>query len=113
MKTLKQLLSYTIWIALALLLGMVYMRFVLGPNKIPKEGMGYLFHMFYSWGIVHVGLAIGATIALLFILLDVLYIKKQLKQYKKAIFLRVMILLLITIMVGVSHYILEKVIDVI
>ena len=89
------------------------MRIVLGANNISKEGVGYLFHMFYSWGLMHVGLVIGVIIALLFLLLDIFYIKKKFKKNDKLIIVQFGALFIITIIVAVIHYILEKVIDVI
>lgn len=113
MKLLKQLLTYLIWTSLSLLLGMGYMRIVLGANNMPKEGLGYLFHMFYNWGLFHIGLVVGLVIAFLFILLDIFYLKKRFKKKDKLIFARFGTLLTIAIVVVLIHYILEKVIDVI
>lgn len=113
MKILKQLLTYLIWTALALLLGITYMWIVLGPNTMAKEGVGYLFHMFYNWALVHVGAIVGLAIAILFILLDAFYLKKKLKQYKNTITIRFMVLFVIAVVVSGIHYVLEKVIDVI
>lgn len=113
MKHLKQLLIYLIWIVLAVILGIIYMRLVLGTNNVPKEGVGYLFYMFYSWGLVYVGLIVGLVIAVLFILFDVFYLKKKLKQYKHKWAIRFVILLAISIVVAFVHYVLEKIIDVI
>lgn len=113
MKLLKQLLTYLIWTSLSLLLGMGYMRIVLGANNMPKEGLGYLFHMFYNWGLFHIGLVVGLVIAFLFILLDIFYLKKRFKKKDKLIFARFGTLLTIAIVVALIHYILEKVIDVI
>lgn len=89
------------------------MRIVLGANNIPKEGLGYLAHMFYNWSLFHIGLVIGLVITLLFILLDVFYLKKKLKNNGKSTAVRFGWLLIITITVGVIHYVLEKVIDII
>lgn len=89
------------------------MRIVLGANNIPKEELGYLAHMFYNWGLFHVGLIIGLVITLLFILLDVFYLKKKLKNKGKSTVVQFGLLLIIAITVGIIHYVLEKVIDVI
>ncbi|SHF59599.1 hypothetical protein SAMN05444344_0701 [Tenacibaculum mesophilum] len=89
------------------------MRIVLGANNIPKEGLGYLAHMFYNWGLVTVGGIVGLVIAVLFILLDVFYLKKKLKNKGKLISIQFGVLMIVTAFVIVVHYLLEKVIDII
>ncbi|WP_109098208.1 hypothetical protein [Aquimarina sp. AU58] len=113
MKALKQVLTYLIWIAVSLILGIVYMRILLGPNKASSDGLWYLLHIFYNLGLLHIGASIGGVIALLFILLDVFYLKKKLKNNIKATITRFMFLIGITMVVAVIHYVLEKVVDVI
>lgn len=113
MQTLKHLLSYLVWIILSLLLGIGYMRFVLGPNTVSEEGLGYLLHLFYDIGMIQVGLWIGGTIAICFVLLDVFYLRKKLKDNPKKMVIRLVVLLMITVLVAIVHYLLEKVIDVI
>lgn len=113
MKIFKTIKSYLGWTVIALVLGLSYMRMVLGANNTSKEGIGYLWHLFYNWGLVHIGLLIGFVIAFLFILFDVLYLKKKLESNRKLTMIRFGILLLIAIIVAFIHYLLEKVIDVI
>lgn len=113
MKHLKQFLRYGLWTLLSILLGMVYMRLVLGPNDLPQEGFGFLARMFYNWGLLYVGLIVGLVIALLFVLLDRVYLKRKLKNNRKATTIRFVALLGITTFVIVVHYVLEKVIDII
>lgn len=113
MKTLKQILTYLIWIAISLLLGIVYMRMVLGPNHISDGGVWYLLHLFYDYALFHIGVRVGAVIALLFILLDIFLLQKMLKHSIKSRVIRLGLLLLITALVAGIHYVLEKVIDVI
>ncbi len=113
MKILKQILVYLTWTVIALLVGICYARIILGSNEIAAEGWGYLAHLFYVHGLLYIGLIVGAIIALLFILLDVFYLKKKLKNNIKSTSIRFLFLLVITIVVGVIHYILEKVVDVI
>ncbi|WP_131248818.1 hypothetical protein [Aquimarina atlantica] len=109
----KQLVTYIVWMILSLALGIVYMRILLGPNKVPSEGLWYLFHIFYNLGLLHIGARIGGVIALLFIISDVFYLKKKLKNNIQATLTRFMLLLGIAMIVGGVHYILEKVVDVI
>ncbi|MDH7447575.1 hypothetical protein [Aquimarina sp. 2201CG14-23] len=113
MKALKQILVYLIWTITALLLGIGYMRIVLGPNKASTEGLWYLLHIFFDLGLFYVGLVIGVVIAFLFILLDVFYLKKKLKNSIKSNVIRFGFLLVITVFVAVIHYVLEKVVDII
>lgn len=113
MKTLKQPLIYLIWIIIALLFGIGYMQIILGPNDVSSEGFGFLLHLFYNLGLLHIGLIIGGIIAVLFILFDIIYLKKKLKNNKNSICIRFLMLLLIGAFVGTAHYVLEKVIDVI
>ncbi|PCE66064.1 hypothetical protein B7P33_01820 [Sediminicola luteus] len=94
-------------------MGIAYMRVVLGPNDVAAEGLGYLWHMFYQMGLIGVGLRVGAIVALLFITVDVLYLRKRLAQGLKSSLIRLGAIVLITLFVGCLHYILEKVIDII
>lgn len=113
MRFLKLILTYFIWTILSLLLGIGYMRLVLGPNDVSEEGMWYLLHLFYDMGLFHVGVWIGVAIASCFILLDVFIIRKKLKNNPKKTTIQLLTLLAITVVVAIVHYILEKVIDVI
>ncbi|WGH75177.1 hypothetical protein P8625_14040 [Tenacibaculum tangerinum] len=103
MKKLKQIAIYTLWTIVSIVLGIMYMRIVLGANNIPKEGLGYLAHMFYNWGLFHVGLIIGLVITLLFILLDVFCLKKKLKNNGKLISIQFGALMIVTAFVIVVH----------
>ena len=110
--TLKQIISYLIWTLLALLLGIGYMRILLGPNE-SSTGFLHLFELIYDLALVYIGLITGSIIAFIFIFIDIFYLKKKLKKNRKSIIIRFLILLVITIVVAVTHYILEKVVDVI
>ena len=113
MRALKHIINYTIWTAISLVFGIGYLGIVFGANNMSNEGIGYLFNMFYYWGLFHVGMIIGLVIAVLFIFLDVFYLKKKLKNNLQSTITRFLCLMVITILVGITHYILEKVIDVI
>jgi len=75
--------------------------------------LGYLLHLFYDIGMIQVGLWVGSAIAICFVLLDVFYLRKKLKNNPKKTIIRLAALLIITVLVALVHYILEKVIDVI
>lgn len=113
MKQLKQIVRYLTWIIIAILLGIGYMRIILGANTTSTNDVGYLFHIFYTWGLLHVGAIIGGVIAALFILFDVFYLKKKLSPNLPSITTRFKLLFTITLVVIIIHYLLEKVIDVI
>jgi hypothetical protein len=113
MNLLKQIIGYAIWIMVSLLLGFCHMYIVLGPRGEPSTGLLHLIDVFYTFGLFHVGIRIGLIIALLFVLLDVFYLKKKLENNIKSTGIRFMILLVITGIVATIHYILEKVIDII
>lgn len=89
------------------------MRLVLGANTVSEEGLGYLLHLFYDIGMIQVGLWVGSAIALCFVLLDIFYLRKKLKSNPKRTVIRLAVLLMITVLVAIVHYLLEKVIDVI
>lgn len=113
MRILKRIAYYLFWIFIALVLGVGYMRIVLGANEVTSEGLGYLFYLFYNIGLLQVGTIIGSVIAVLFILLEVCYLQKHLKNNTKSMMIRFGILLIISVCIAVIHYLLEKVIDVI
>lgn len=113
MKILKQLLVYLVWIIISLLGGIGYMRMVLGPKPEPSNGIMRIFDWVYGAALFEVGSMIGGIIALLFILLDIFYLKKKLKNNRNSILIRLLSIIIIIVLVGTTHFILEKVIDVI
>jgi len=113
MRILKYILAYLFWTLLSLFIGIGYMRLVLGANTVSEEGLGYLLHLFYDIGMIQVGLWVGSAIALCFVLLDIFYLRKKLKSNPKRTVIRLAVLLMITVLVAIVHYLLEKVIDVI
>lgn len=113
MRISKYILAYLFWTLLCLFIGIGYMRLVLGANTVSEEGLGYLLHLFYDIGMIQVGLWIGSAIALCFVLLDIFYLRKKLKNNPKRTVIRLAVLLMITVLVAIVHYLLEKIIDVI
>lgn len=113
MRIVKHIMAYLFWILLSLFIGIGYMRLILGANTVSEEGLGYLLHLFYNIGMIQVGLRVGGVIAICFVLLDVFYLRKKLKDNPKKIVIRLAALLMITVLVAIVHYLLEKVIDVI
>ena len=114
MNILKQILAYLVWIVVSLLLGIGYMWILLGTvGETSSTGFLHLLNLMSNLVLVYVGLIGGSVIALLFILIDIFYLKKKLKSNMKSTIIRFFILLVIAIVVGVTHYILEKIVDVI
>lgn len=113
MTVLKQFLAYFFWILISILSGIGYMRIVLGPKPKPSEGFMKLIDWTYEVALIQVGTIIGAFIALIFILLNTLYLNKKLEENSTKNIIRFITILIITFVVGSTHYFLEKVIDII
>lgn len=111
MKIIKQILGYVIWIMLSFLLAFTYMRIVLGTKQ--TTGISKLFTWIYDLAMYQIGSILGAIIAFLFVLLDVVYLKNKLKGHSKKTSIRLGVLLIIAVLVGATHYLLEKVMDII
>lgn len=107
------ILEYALWTMAALLLGMGYMYFILGSIPEATNAWNFFLGQIYLFALIRIGLLIGGIVALLFILFDVLYLKRKLIATKNSFLIRVISMLLITGIVGVIHYILEKYLDVI
>ncbi len=112
-KFILTVLSYLPWTIVSLLSGVVYIRLLLGPNPVPQKGFWGLLHMFFKLGMLRTGLVLGAVLALAFILADVFFLKQKLGHGLQATALRLLCLFGIGIFIAITHYILEKVIDVI
>lgn len=115
MKVLKSIFHYFLWLLLSLVVGIIYMRLLLGeiPNKGSYDSFGIFLNLFYTYGILYIGLILGTIIAVLFISIDFLILRKKLNTNKNSLLIRISTLLLITIIVGIVHSILEKNIDLI
>ncbi len=98
-KILKQILSYSIWGIIAVLLGVVYMKLVL-----EKENSGFIEELRE----LHITTVIAGITLLLYIILDISYLKKKLNNSIKAVIIRLMCLLIITIIVGVNYRVLDR-----
>ncbi|MEZ4970239.1 MAG: hypothetical protein R2814_11420 [Flavobacteriaceae bacterium] len=107
------ILEYALWTMAALLLGMGYMYFILGSIPEATNAWNFFLGQIYLFALIRIGLLIGGIVALLFILFDVLYLKRKPIATMNSFLIRVISMLLITGIVGVIHYILEKYLDVI
>jgi len=113
MKVLKRILNYTITTLISFLCAFAYMRIILGSKSKNTDWMAKLFNTIYDLAFVYVSLTLGSIIALLYILSDLFYFNTKLKSNTKATGIRLLIIIVIAIFVTTTHYILEKVIDVI
>ncbi len=111
MSILKQLLHYFIWILVSFLFAVGYTRIILGPK--PSTDFIKPFDWLYILVLQHLGLVIGSMIAVIFILIDVFYLKEKLKNNSNAIPNRFLVILIITFILGITHYVCEKIIDII
>ncbi len=83
MNILKQILTYIIWILSALLLGICYMSILLGPHKESSTRVLHLSDVLYDLALFYVGLIIGSIIAVLYIFIDIFYLKKKTEKQLK------------------------------
>jgi hypothetical protein len=113
MSILKRFLFYFTWSFVSFLAAFLYMRFILGPKPESTSTFMVMFSLFYDYAFLHIGLIIGSIVFLSFFLLDIFYLSKQLKNNVMSVVLRLFIILISTVFVGLIHYMLEKVIDVI
>lgn len=113
MNILKQILNYLIWTSISFLFAFSYTRMLLGSKR--KESINYwhLFDVIYDLALYHLGFIIGCVIAFLFILIDFFYLKKKFKTNSKRFFIRFLAFILITLIVIDTHYLSEKIIDII
>lgn len=112
MRLLAQIVSYLPWVLASLAMGLIYFRLLIGPNPAEKEGLWAIFYWFYRIASMQVGLIIGAVIAVLFIAVDLLILRQKLGSGMQATSIRIACLVAITGLVALTHYILEKVLDV-
>lgn len=109
----KQFMVYAIWTLVSMIAAFGYMKIVLGPTPEMSRGWLILFDIINKVVLFKVVPIVGSIIALLFILLDVFYLKKKFQYHAWIFGIRLLVLVLITTIVGVVHYLLEKVIDII
>jgi hypothetical protein len=110
---LKLITNYLIWILLAFLLAFIYVRIILGVKPVSSSFLMQMFGWFYEFAFLRLGLIIGSIVSLLFILIDVFYLKRKLAFVVNSTLIRLFVLAFITLITGIIHYVLEKVIDII
>ncbi|MFD2914169.1 hypothetical protein [Psychroserpens luteus] len=113
MSVLKRILNYGISTLIAFLCAFIYMHIILGTQPKPSTNFMRMFDWVYEYTFVYIGTIIGIIIAFLFILIDFFYLNHKLKNRRYSTVIRLIIIILIAVFVMTTHYILEKVIDVI
>jgi len=114
MRILKQILIYLFWIGISFVSTFGYLWMYFGPEPDASQGfLDFVGLMIYRTIIVELVPILGTIIAVSFILTDIFYLKKKLKNNIKGILIRFLMIILLTLFVGLIHYILEKVIDII
>ncbi len=110
---LKRVLEYVLWALAAQLLGIGYMYLVLGSVPDDTTLISFIFSKIYFIGLVQVGGTIGAILAVIFILFDLFYLKRKWPPSKSLFGIRFLSMLVILLVIGIIHYLLEKTFDVI
>jgi hypothetical protein len=113
MKRTNGILYYVVWLFIALLSGLVYMKLLLGPKLESSNIISTIVNIYYDIALLQIGSVIGIIIAFLFFIIDYYYIKRKIIRSKRRIVSRIILLFSIIVVVGIIHYLLEKVIDVI
>lgn len=109
----KRILNYLGWTIVAILLGFLHMRIVLGPGpESDNSGIQFL-NGIHDFVLLYVGAIIGCIIAFIFILFDVFYLNNKLQGNNKATLFKFIIIIAIAIIVGSTHYFLENIAQVI
>ena len=109
----KRILNYLGWLVVAIILGFLHMRIILGSSPKSNDGGIQFLNGIHDFVLLYVGAIIGSIIAVIFILFDIFYLNNKLQGNSKATLFRFLIISIIAVIVGSTHYVLEKVIDVI
>ena len=109
----KNVGSYAIWICLSMIMGFVHMFVVLGPNTTGSEGIDFWFDIIYKVALIKVGLIVGGVITILLVLVDFMLLRRSPNIRRQIITSRILTIIILTIVVGSSHYLLEKTFDLI
>ena len=89
------------------------MRIVLGPSPDDVTGFFSFFNGLHDFVILFVGAIVGSVIAVIYIILDLAYLKKKFENHPQRFGIHLGIVMVLAVTVCVTHYLLEEVIDVI
>lgn len=109
----KSWLEYLLWTAAALLLGVGYMHLILGSAPEQTNSLSFLIAKIYFFALLYVGGIVGSILAVLFILVDIFYLKRKWQSSTHFFAIRAISMLFILVVVATLHYLLEKTFDVI
>lgn len=113
MRILKQILAYLFWVLISYICAFGYLLVIFGTRPKSSTFFKKVYDFLFLLALEQIVLIIGLIIALLFILIDVFHLKRKLKNNSKRIIFRFLVIIIITLVVCATHYILEKVVDVI
>lgn len=109
----KILLGYAFWLIGALALGICYMYLVLGAAPEPDSFIGIVGSQIYFFVLTRIGVIIGGIVFLLFLALDITLFTSKIKSFQQLMAVRIFALLVLTTIVGLIHYLMEKTLDLI
>jgi len=112
-KFIYRILGYLFSILFSFLLAFIYMKIALGSKQEETTDLIRFLNWFYDIILFHIVPITGSIIASIYILLDIFYFHKRLKNASYSSGIRLLIITAIAIIVGISHYVLEKVFDII
>jgi len=111
----KLILEYALWTVIALIFGIGYMYLIFltfgGSFEEETNVVSFIYSKMIFFGLLYMGLAIGSILAVLFIILDIFYLKRKLKYFKHKFIIRVFFMLFILAFMSPIHYLLEKTLD--
>lgn len=113
MTVLKRILNYFIWTIIAFICASCYLWIILESLPNYFNGFTSISELLLELIFIYVVPIIGSIIALLYILIDIFYLNKKLKNNVNSTVIRLFFIIGITILLGATHYFLERVIDVI
>jgi hypothetical protein len=110
MKILTRIIEYLIWFLLSVFLGMGWMRIELG-KPIEATSLFAIFNCLHAFIIIWIGGFIGLISFILFVLIDLFYIKRKIKTERNQNFVRIFTILISSAIVTLIHYIIEFKLD--
>ncbi|PPK92530.1 hypothetical protein LY01_02931 [Nonlabens xylanidelens] len=104
MRVIKQILIYLLWYLVALFLGFLHMRIMLGPQPEYNDGILSIFNWVYEAALIVSTSIMGSIIAVLFILFDLFYLRKKLSGKPHHLITRLAVMVVIALIVIGFHY---------
>ncbi|MDI3321427.1 hypothetical protein [Pinibacter soli] len=111
MNVIKTTIKYLIWLLLSISAGMGCMRIELEKPPAALTGFWAIFNGLHEFIIIRIGGLIGLISFILFVLIDLFYIKIKVETKLNQNILRIITILFLNIIVTLIHYVLEFVLD--